>query len=209
MFIRQTYYILGQHSVLAVISTKALKVIKDPKAFELLADETRRRMIFLLRAREQTVAQIAHDMGLTPQAIYHHIRKLEKAGMVEVSREERVGHLIESYYRATAELFQCFHGEGKKGQKHAAEKVKEALEGLNEVGMKIPTDDETVASIVKTVRKMEKLEEISFENKIADNDDIDCLAKEIMMRFAGLLKMTDKQFEDYLELHRQIRSTLK
>jgi len=208
MFIRQTYYILGQHSVLAVISTKALKVIKDPKAFELLADETRRRMIFLLRAREQTVAQIAHDMGLTPQAIYHHIRKLEKAGMVEVSREERVGHLIESYYRATAELFQCFHGEGTKGQKRAAEKVKEALEGLNEVGVKVPADDETAASIVKTVKRMEKLEENPLRDKIADSDDIDCVSKEIMMKFAFLLKMTDKQFEEYLELHRQIRSIL-
>src|SRR2546430_4188711 len=33
--------------------------------------------------------------GQTPQAIYHQIRKLTAADLVEVAREERVGHLIE------------------------------------------------------------------------------------------------------------------
>ena len=79
---------------------KAFKLIKDPNAFQLLGDETRRRIIYLLRAKEMTVSQIAGELNLTPQAIYHHIRKLRDAGMVEVAREERVDHYIETYYRA-------------------------------------------------------------------------------------------------------------
>ena len=66
---------------------KSFKVIKDPDAFQLLADETRRRVIYLLRAKEMTVAQIAEELKLTPQAIYHHIRKLKDAEMVEVARD--------------------------------------------------------------------------------------------------------------------------
>ena len=42
---------------------------------------------------------------MTPQAIYHHIKKLLPAEMVEVTREERVDNFIETYYRATAEVF--------------------------------------------------------------------------------------------------------
>ena len=55
---------------------KAFKVIKDPDAIELLGDETRRRVIYLLRARELTISQMAEELGLTPPAIYHHIKKL-------------------------------------------------------------------------------------------------------------------------------------
>jgi DNA-binding transcriptional ArsR family regulator len=84
---------------------KAMKMITDPEAFQLLADETRRKMVFLLRVKDMTVSQIAAELNLTPQAVYHHIKKLQKADLVEVSREERLGHLIESYYRATAESF--------------------------------------------------------------------------------------------------------
>src|SRR5438445_112154 len=90
---------------------KAFKMIKDPEAFRLLADETRRRIIYLLRAKEMTVSQIAAELNLTPQAIYHHIRKLRDSDLVEVAREERVDHFIETYYRATAEMFNLSHGE--------------------------------------------------------------------------------------------------
>ena len=95
---------------------RSFKVIKDPDAFQLLADETRRRIIYLLRAKEMTVAQIAEELKLTPQAIYHHIRKLKDADMVEVAREERVDHFIETYYRATAEMFNLAHGEAGSGK---------------------------------------------------------------------------------------------
>jgi DNA-binding transcriptional ArsR family regulator len=84
---------------------KAFKVVTDPKAFQLLADGTRRKIVYLLRVKEMSVSQLAAELNLTPQAVYHHVKKLVKGGLVEVSREERCGHLIESYYRATAEMF--------------------------------------------------------------------------------------------------------
>src|SRR3990170_6251136 len=84
---------------------KSIKTLTSPESFELMADETRRKIIFLLRVKEMTVSQIASELNLTPQAVYHHIKRLVKGELVEVSREERVDHLIESYYRATAEVF--------------------------------------------------------------------------------------------------------
>src|SRR5207249_2735309 len=85
------------------------------------------RIIYLLRAKEMTVSQIAGELNLTPQAIYHHIRKLRDAGMVEVAREERVDHFIETYYRATAEIFNMSHGSGTSSAYHE-EKAAESLE---------------------------------------------------------------------------------
>src|SRR2546427_9476379 len=106
---------------------KAFKVIDDPEAFQLLADETRRRVVYLLRAKEMTVSQIAAELNLTPQAIYHHIRKLKDAAMVDIAREERVDHFIETYYRASAEVFHLAHGQSKSSavmEKNTAEALK-------------------------------------------------------------------------------------
>src|SRR2546430_2988428 len=66
---------------------RTFKYITDPKALDAVADETRRKLIYLLRAKEQTVSQLAEALGKTPQAIYHQIRKLTAAGLVEVARE--------------------------------------------------------------------------------------------------------------------------
>ena len=73
-------YVVGEREM------RAFKVIKDPKAFQLIGDETRRRVIYLLRAKDLTVSQIAADLDRTPQAIYHHIGKLKEAGMIEVAK---------------------------------------------------------------------------------------------------------------------------
>ncbi len=100
---------------------KSLKVISDPEAFQLLGDETRRKIVFLLRVKEMTVSQISAELNVTPQAVYHHIKKLQTAEMIEVTREERVGHLIESYYRTTAEVFICSVGNASSNPEFARE----------------------------------------------------------------------------------------
>ena len=55
---------------------KPVKTISDPESFKIAADDTRRKIIHLLRAKEMTVSQIADELDLTPQTVYHHIRKL-------------------------------------------------------------------------------------------------------------------------------------
>ena len=65
---------------------RSIKTINDPGAFKLLGDETRRKMVFLLRAKEMTVSQVAEELDLTPQAVYHHIRKLVEGVLVKNGR---------------------------------------------------------------------------------------------------------------------------
>src|SRR3972149_142093 len=120
---------------------KAFKTIRKPEAFQLLADETRRRIVYLLRAKEMAVSQIASDLNLTPQAIYHHIRKMRDADLVEVAPQERVDHFIETYYRATAEVFNLSHGEGQP-QAVAEAKTLEAIQGLAKAGFSVRVDPE-------------------------------------------------------------------
>ncbi|TLZ65462.1 MAG: winged helix-turn-helix transcriptional regulator [Methanobacteriota archaeon] len=188
---------------------KAFKMIKDPEAFRLLADETRRRIIYLLRAKEMTVSQIAAELNLTPQAIYHHIRKLRDSDLVEVAREERVDHFIETYYRATAEMFNLSHGEGMP-QAYAEEKTKETLMALSRIGLSARTDPEVVTRIVELAKKMEQFgEQAEWVEKITGLEDVDYFVKQELVHLAKLLAMTDKEFTEYLNLEREYRKLVR
>ncbi len=188
---------------------RSFKVINDPEAFQLLADETRRRIIYLLRAKEMTVAQIAEELKLTPQAIYHHIRKLKDADMVEVAREERVDHFIETYYRATAEMFNLAHGQTGSG-KAMEEETREALAALSKVGFKANVDPAAVAKIVELMKSMKEPGSTThWTEKVNEIEDLSFLTKQALLDFTSLIAMSDKEFENFLKCYRELRKTLR
>lgn len=187
-----------------------LKPVKevDPEAFKLLGDETRRKIIFLLRVKELTVSQISGELGVTPQAIYHHIKKLEEVGLIEVSREERIDHIIESYYQATAETFICSIGSLSK----EAVKVDmlDVLEGLNKIGFKVETSDEIASKLVDLEAKMMKHK---GENKLKNaviklEKDMDFMTLEMVKSYADLILMSDEEHAKRQKLGRDLRQFL-
>lgn len=187
---------------------KERKAIKDPGAIQLLADETRMKMIYLLRAKEMTVSQIAAELGLTPQTIYHHIKRLKEADMVEVSREERVEHLVESYYRATAGMF--FFTDGSCSEDLGnRERVQSALNTLSSLGFGIDPDEKQVSSVLKlaeSIRHSRRNPEIV--GKLFDLDSVDPSDVDALAEFAMMMKMNDREFEKYLETQRTLREWL-
>ncbi len=188
---------------------KAVKTIKDPEAFEILADQTRRKIIYLLKVKEMTVSQIASEMGLTAQAIYHHIRKMKKVGVVEVAREERVGHFIETYYRSAAEMFHLACGE-TKGRKANEELVKNSLDGLAEIGMISKADSKSVKKIAFLIEDLEKCcGATKWAEKIEEMDDVGFFVKQSMLEFAHLIAEDDKTFEEHIRRKRELRKVLK
>jgi DNA-binding transcriptional ArsR family regulator len=188
---------------------RAFKVITDPKSFDVIGDKTRRRIIYILRARELSVSQIADQLQVTPQAIYHHIKKLLETGMVEVAKEERIGHFIETYYRATAEVFEFQYGE-RADQKSGEAEAKEAIRALERVGIVLKPDDETISNYVKLVMKIESAgSNPEIEEKLAEMPDIGFFASQHARKLARTLSMTDKQFEENQTLEREARALLK
>lgn len=190
---------------------KAIKVVKDPKEFQLLADGTRRKIIFLLRATEMTVSQISSHLGLTPQAIYHHIKKLLKADLVTVEREERVGHLIESYYRVTAEVFLCSVGVTPSGREFFEKQTKTILDSLVRVGFKLEYDEDDIQCLIEKQDELLKCcGEKDFEEIMKDTlDDFDNNTLALVKDFGSLIAMTDAEFEKKQQLHREFRDVLK
>jgi len=188
---------------------RAFKVVKDPVAFQLLADETRRKMIYFLRAKEMTVSQLAAELDRTPQAIYHHIRKLRDAGLVEVGREERVDHFIETYYRAAAEVFYVSHGEGGPPG-YIESRTRDAFMSLDKLGLQAPSDAETVSRIVELEQRIDKIgTKDEMMDQIAELEGVDFILKQDLAHYVKLLSMTDDEFDETMRLSRELRTLLR
>lgn len=188
-------------------NVRAFKYVTDPKAFEVVADETRRKMIYMLRAKDQTVSQLADALGKTPQAICHQIKILLDAGMVEVAKEERVDHFIETYYRATAEVFEFSHGE--LGGAEMDKQLKEAIDVLSKIGIEVDTNEEILLKMAKIEARMAKRGlPKELEEKIVQQEDAGFHTKQHAYKYAQLATMSDKQFEEMLADQRELRELL-
>jgi predicted transcriptional regulator len=190
---------------------KAMKMVTDPKAFQLLADETRRKMVFLLRVKEMTVSQIAAELNLTPQAVYHHIKKLQTADLVEVVREERLGHLIESYYRTTADSFYLSMGKTPLragSRKVAIEQTKSALNALQKLGFKMVYTDDQAAQLVDLRAKMEDEERAKKCEEAISKLDLDFATNILVADYTEILSVTDDEFEKNLNTAKKMRELL-
>jgi DNA-binding transcriptional ArsR family regulator len=189
---------------------KAVKHISDPEAFKIFADDTRRKIVFLLRAKEMTVSQISDELDLTPQTVYHHIKRLVEAGMVEVTREVRVDHLIESYYMATAEVFHLTLGKTEGSKETLNEMIAAALDALKRLGFNLTYSEKDVAQLAElTMERAECCSAKEYEEAISKLEDVDLFIKEDVQEYAALLSMSDKQLEEQDEIDRKFRELLR
>jgi DNA-binding transcriptional ArsR family regulator len=189
---------------------KHYMTITDPEAFKLMADETRRKIVFLLRAKEMTVSQIAHELNITPQTVYHHIRKLVKGNLVEVTREVRVDHLIESYYQATAEVFYFTVGKTSRGKDVLREETEAALKALTRMGFKLKYDQKTILELVELLMEQKDCcGAKEYEDAVSKLKDLDFLAKQDVQEYAEILSMSDEELSTEEELRKKFRNRLR
>ena len=185
---------------------KPVKIIRDPECCQLIGDETRRKIIFLLRAKPMSVSQIAETLELSPQTVYHHIQKLKKADMVQVVSEKRSGHLIESFYQSTAEVFHFMIGETQEGVKVQKELVKMVVDSLNRIGFDLEYDEKIAEEIVDIENKLGNLTDSEqYFEKVSPFEDVDLITKQDAAKVAKRISMSDEEFEEASKLSRTIR----
>ena len=80
-------------------------VIKDPEVAKLLADETRRQILNKLRYDEYSTTDLAKALNRNHSSIVHHLNQLLEAGLIEVTREEKVRNMVQPYYRSVSHSF--------------------------------------------------------------------------------------------------------
>ena len=80
-------------------------VIREPEQLKALGDDLRSRIVVLLRERARSTTDLAEQLKLAKGTVAHHIKVLEKAGLIRVVRTRKVRAMTESYYGRTARLF--------------------------------------------------------------------------------------------------------
>ncbi len=165
-----------------------------------------------------SVAELAKELKLTPQAIYHHVKKLQEGGMVEVTREERSGHLIESYYRAAAEDFLISTGklrsETVNDRKLAEDMILSALQALNKIGINLDLNKDKISQLVEIRAGLTQeccLEDENFTREtdaLWNMDDVNLLAKQIATEFLGTITMSSEEFAKQQASRKKLRDLL-
>lgn len=195
--------------------SKLLRLI-DEKAFGLLQDPTRRRMMFLLRDNELTVRELTSSLGLTAQDIYHHIKKLEDADLIRVAEEKRSGHLIQSYYTATADTF-VYHCD--EMVERSTQSFIDVLNGLNDMNMDVEVSVENAKKLAELhEQRLRLMSTAPVQNDICSScgfsgyfmkfGPMNPLLLERTLSYQSMMKMNDQEFEESIRLTRQIRQFL-
>src|SRR5574337_1706058 len=71
------------------VTVDQLKVLSEP---------SRLRMLTLLMERDMSISGIAKALDLTPATVHHHINQLLAAKLIQPTRSEIRGNLVEKYY---------------------------------------------------------------------------------------------------------------
>ena len=80
-------------------------IIRDLEVAKMFFDDTRRRILHLLKMGEYSATDLARFLGISLQAVSYHLKLLEKHGLIEVSKTVKKRNLVEKYYRASAKIY--------------------------------------------------------------------------------------------------------
>jgi len=84
---------------------KEVAVFDDPERLKAVLSKLGWRILKLLGEKEMYPMEIAKNLGVHEQKVYYHVRKLAKAGILTVIREEKKKGATAKYYKASFPAF--------------------------------------------------------------------------------------------------------
>jgi len=151
-------------------------VVGEPEQLKALGDELRSKIVILLRDRAFSTTELAAKLGLPKSTVGHHVKVLEKAGLVRVVRTRQVRAMTEKLYGRTARLFlfKSTDTDGEDVRNVAAASLRRAAEEMLPIGddgrttFAVVTSRLSDADARRLVRRLEKLVD---DFRAADDDD--------------------------------------
>ena len=122
-------------------------VVREPEQLKALGDDLRSTIVILLRERARSTTELAEMLSLPKGTVGHHVKVLEKAGLIRVVRTRKVRAVTESYYGRTARLFlfKSTDADGEDVRNVAAASLRRAAEEILPFGV----DDRTTFSVLR------------------------------------------------------------
>jgi DNA-binding transcriptional ArsR family regulator len=84
---------------------KEIVIFEKPQKLKMVLGKLSWKILSMLAEAEMYPMEIAKKLGVHEQKVYYHIRKLAKAGVITITREERKKGATAKYYRALASAF--------------------------------------------------------------------------------------------------------
>jgi DNA-binding transcriptional ArsR family regulator len=84
---------------------KEITLINNPQKLKMALGTLSWKILTLLSQKESYPLEIARQLGMHEQKIYYHIRKLARAGVITVSREEKRKGATARYYKVVSPAF--------------------------------------------------------------------------------------------------------
>jgi len=137
-------------------------VVGDPKQLRALGDTSRARIVMMLRERAASTSELAIALEAPKGTVGHHIKVLEKAGLIRVVRTRKVRALTEKYYGRVARLFVLKGDEGMpeelKGGVLAATMLRQAADELIAAGDPDENDSSALIHVRLTPEQRRRFE---------------------------------------------------
>jgi DNA-binding transcriptional ArsR family regulator len=93
-----------------------IRVLDDVKLARIFMSQTRGAILKEMAVQPRSISQLARTLGISPPAVHYHIKILERAGLIAVTRVETVrNNLVEKFYTATSPCFMIF---GEETSRH-------------------------------------------------------------------------------------------
>jgi DNA-binding transcriptional ArsR family regulator len=153
-------------------------VVSEPAQLRALSDEVRGRIIALLRERAASASELGGLLKMPKGTVGHHLKVLERAGLVHVVRTRRVRAVTEKYYGRVARLFiyrscdedadELLHGVGATSLRIAAAEVAAAPEVAMHALLRVRLD---VTAAKRFNRRLDKLVADGRAAETADGED--------------------------------------
>jgi DNA-binding transcriptional ArsR family regulator len=80
-------------------------VVSEPEQLRALADDLRGRIVSLLRERAWSTQQLSRELGVPKGTVGHHLKVLERAGLIRIVHTRQVRAVTEKFYGRVARLF--------------------------------------------------------------------------------------------------------
>lgn len=137
-------------------------VVEDPKQLRALGDAFRARIVMMLRERAASTSELAGVLETPKGTVGHHVKVLEKAGLIRVVRTRKVRALTEKYYGRVARLFVLKGDEGipdeLRGGVLAATMLRQAADELIAAGDPDQNDSSALIHVRLTAEDRRRFE---------------------------------------------------
>lgn len=142
-------------------------VVRTHEGLRALGHELRGRIVVLLRERAASTTELAEALGVPKGTVGHHLKVLERAGLIRVVATRRVRAVTERYYGRVARLFLIATEDAAlegAGEAFAAMMLRQ---GADEIPAKAPDHDLMTAGLAharlrpaqarRLIRRLDKL----------------------------------------------------